>query len=59
MQICTLPQTDTGNHANTFSFTGWMTFLPPNQWCQTTDIVGWAGVIVDFIKFCYCIVLYI
>ena len=36
--ICTSVQTD--NHAITSSlnfFTGWMRFLTPNQWCQSTE----------------------
>jgi len=38
MQVCTLLQTD--NHASTLPlsfFTGWMTFLSPNQQHQSTE----------------------
>ena len=40
MQVCTSLQTD--NHANTSPlsfFTGRMPFLPPNQQCQSTELV--------------------
>jgi len=40
MQICTLAQTH--NHASIPPlgfFTGWMSFLPPNQQHQSTEVV--------------------
>ena len=37
MQVCTSLQTD--NHATTQFFTGRMPFLPPNQQCQSTEVL--------------------
>jgi len=44
MQVCTSLQTD--NHASTpplSFFTGWMTFLPPNQQRQSTEGTSTEG----------------
>ena len=53
MQVCTSLQTD--NHANTPTlsfFTGWMPFLPPNQQCQSTDILQFVIMCFGYVQTC-------